>query len=74
MGTTGTYLFIPFMLLVVGFFAFLFYHISKGDAQMTEKPDDPGLTRPAEAERGEAGDELKSEQALENNEKGRTKG
>ena len=46
MGTTGTLLFIPFILLVIGFFVFLFYQIAKSDARMTQKPRDE-TTRPA---------------------------
>lgn len=70
MGTTGTYLFIPFILLVIGFFAFLFYHVAKGDAEMIKKPKDLEITRPAWSERGEARDAPKSEQASKRDEKG----
>ena len=54
MGTTGTYLFIPFILLIVGFFVFLFYQVTKSDAQTTRKPRDeneqPAKDAPRDAE------------------------
>ena len=37
MGAAGTYLFIPFILLVIGFFVFLFYPVVKSDAEMSKR-------------------------------------
>ena len=47
MGTMGTYLFIPFMVLLVGFFVFLFYQVTRSDAQTTRNQGDE-TEQPAE--------------------------
>jgi uncharacterized membrane protein len=40
MGKMGTLLFIPFMLLFIGFFVFLFYQIRKNTGPVTKQKDE----------------------------------
>ena len=57
MGTAGTYLFIPFILLVIGFFAFLFYPVVKSDAEMSKRTSRPAQTQDIQRKQTEAEDE-----------------
>lgn len=71
MGTTGTYLFIPFILLVIGFFVFLFYQVTKSDTEMKKQKN--SVTRSAQIGRGKAGGESASERASKPKENDSTK-
>lgn len=65
MGTTGTYLFIPFILLVIGFFVFLFYQVAKSDAEGKQREQtNTSVTRPARAGRGAVGGKSESGRTL----------
>lgn len=57
MGAAGTYLFIPFILLVIGFFAFLSYPVVKSDAEMSKRTGKPAQSQDTRRKQTEADNE-----------------